>query len=44
MYDSSDNVIASDASTFTVEIPTTLNIISPTSGNHSSAITTFTWE
>ena len=44
MYDSSDNVIASDASTFTVEIPTTLNIISPTSGNHSSAITTFSWE
>lgn len=44
MYNSSDVEIASDSSTFTVNIPTTLNIISPTSGNHSSATTTFSWE
>ena len=44
MYNSSNVELKSDSSTFTVNIPTTLNIISPTSGNHSSATTTFSWE
>lgn len=44
MYNSSNAEIKSDSSTFTVNIPSTLNIISPTSGNHSSATTTFSWE
>ena len=44
MYNSSNAELKSDSSTFTVNIPTTLNIISPTSGNHSSATTTFSWE
>lgn len=44
MYNSSEILIASDSSEFTVNIPTTLNIISPLSGDNSSPTTVFSWE